>query len=151
MKTHTSKIVPAALMITGTALAGWGLFAPLAKFPLIGSITYSQPDFGGGNVLAASLICLFGLAAVCLRGEGVIHRLGWILSGMAPGLLIGTLLIRRAWVIDKLQGLADATGQSDAGVDALLSKMETGSGLYTLCLGVLLWAAGLVWRLCSRH
>lgn len=151
MKKRLSRDIPIGLMLAGAALAGWGLFVPMAKFPLIGGVIFSQPDFGGSKSLACLILALFAVAAVLLRFDNFLQRLGWLTSGIAIGLLAGTFFIRHAWVTDKLQQLADATGQADNGVETLLAKMETGSGAVALAAGLILWLAGLIWRLRVRH
>lgn len=150
MKQRLFRDIPLWLMLAGAGLAGWGLFAPMARFPLIGGVVFSQPDFGGSKALACVILFLFTVAALLLRCEAVLRRLGGLASGMALGLLAGTFFIRHAWVTDKLQQLADATGQTDNGVEALLAKMETGPGFFFLAIGLSLWLAGLVWQLRSR-
>ena len=145
-----SPALAATLILAGTALSGWGLFAPLVKFPLIGSVAYSQPDFGGSSALAI-LIIIFMAAATGVIVKGLCRPVGWCCAGLAAGLLAGTLHIRRAWVEDKIMQLADATGQLDEGIEALLSKMEFVTGFHVLVAGLLLWAVGLLFTMLARR
>jgi type IV secretory pathway TrbD component len=143
-----NNTLPAILILAGTALSGWGLFSPLMTFPLGISFTYSQPDFGGSGALTAAIIILM-LASAGVLVKGLCRPIGWCCAGMAAGLLAGTLHIRRAWVEDKLMQLADATGQMDEGIEALLAKMELSTGVYALGAGLLLWCAGLMMKMFS--
>lgn len=146
-----ASLIPLVLMLAGGCLAAWGLFSPLVKFPVIGSYTFSQPDFGGSTWLAGLVAALFLLGAALHLAGPVFRRLGWICCGMGPGLLLGTLLVRRSWITDKLLQMADMSGQLDADVEALLAKMEISGGAWSLGAGLVLWAAGLVWRLVTAH
>ena len=146
-----ASLIPFVLMLAGGCLVTWGLFSPLVTFPVIGSYKYSQPDFGGSAGLATLVAALFLLGAALHLAGPVCRRLGWICCGMGPGLLLGTLLVRRSWITDKLQQMADMSGQMDAGVEALLAKMETAGGAWSLGIGLALWLAGVVWRLVAAH
>lgn len=146
-----ASLVPLVLMIAGCCLVTWGLFSPLVKIPVIGDYVYSRPDLGGSAGLAVVVAVFFALGALLHLAGPVFRRLGWICCGLGPGLLLGTLLVRRAWITDKLQQFVDASGQMDADVAKLLEKMEASTGAYAIGAGIALWLAGLVWRLVTAH
>ena len=137
-----NRAIPASiLMAIGTVSAGCGLFAPLVRVPIVGSIRYHESYLGGVG-LASLIILLMSLAAGFCAFPSRLQKLGCLCVGGAFGLASGSLLAIYRTTMDKLQQIADA-----AEIESLLAKVEIGPGLLALGGGLLICTCGLLWHL----
>lgn len=132
------------VMVAGTVVAGWGLFAPLVRVPIVGSVRYTESHLGGPE-LAWTIIALLSLAVGCCAFPRRWQQIGWLCFGGALGLAAGSLLAIYRGTMDQVQQVAEA-----AEIEALLAKMEIGPGLFALGAGLVLWTGGLIWHLWWR-
>ena len=128
------------LMAIGTVSAGCGLFAPIIRVPIVGSICYHE-SFLGGVGLAFLIILLMCLAVGFCAFRSRLQKLGYLCVGGAFGLASGSLLAIYRTTMDKLLQVAEA-----AEIESLLAKVEIGPGLLALGGGFVVFTCGLLWH-----
>ena len=137
-------------IVVGTALTGWGFYAPIVNLPGIGTVRFTE-NFLGGTGLAAAILALLLLALLAVFFRGGVQRAGLFCAGGGAGLALASLLAIHRGSMDKLQQLNDMTGQPSADVAAILARMKLGFGFWLIAAGLALWALGVAVALAKRN
>src|SRR5947207_1558145 len=112
------RLILLALMLLGVAVIAWSLFQPLVRFPVVGSLGFSESNLGG-RTAAWGIAAALALASGLLLLPAALARVGLLVGGLSIGYLGATLMAIYRSGTDKALELADSGG--DSGIRTLLA------------------------------